>query len=86
MQNEESNHLKSLFNCKRLRFRFEVSCAAWVKYIGSFNVEHRELDHLNISLPEWQLLDNTYQFLLPFKEATNACGGNSVTIDEVLVT
>jgi len=85
MLNEESNHPKSLFNCKRLRFRLEVKCAAWTKYIGSFNVEHRELDHLNISLPEWQLLDNTYQFFVPFKEATKACEGNSVMIDEVLV-
>lgn len=55
-------------------------------FINQYIAEHRELHHMDISLLEWQLLDDTYQFLLPIKEATKACEGDHVTLDDVLIS
>ena len=55
-------------------------------YVNQFIAENRTLHHLELSVRDWQLLDDTRQFLMPFKEACRECEGDNVTLDQMLTS
>lgn len=62
------------------------SALALKSKVNEFITERQDLWHLELGLDEWHVLEETYQFLLPFKEACKACEGEHVTLDQMLVS
>jgi len=54
--------------------------------VNEFIIEHKDLLHLELHRNEWRMLEDTFQFLQPFKEAYKACEGNTVTLDCMITT
>jgi hypothetical protein len=52
--------------------------------VTQYIADHPNLHHLEISLSDWQALDEAYRFMSPFKEACKQCEGDSVTLDQVI--
>ena len=48
-----------------------------------FIIDVPQLPDNELTAAEWQLVELTVQFLLPFKEATKQCEGDYVTLDKV---
>ena len=48
-----------------------------------FIVDNPSLIDCELGIADWQLVDETVQFLLPFKEATKRCEGDFATLDMV---
>lgn len=54
--------------------------------VNEFISEREDLFHLEFHRDEWRMLEDTYQFLQPFKEACKACEGDTVTLDCMITT
>ena len=54
--------------------------------VNEFIAEHEDLLHLELYRDEWRMLEDTFQFLQPFKEACKACEGDTVTLDCMITT
>jgi hypothetical protein len=54
--------------------------------VNEFIAEHEDLLHLELHRDEWRMLEDTFQFLQPFKEACKACEGDTVTLDCMITT
>jgi hypothetical protein len=61
---------------------FEDAYQLKESYTG-FILENQQLSDCELSTIEWQLVEQTIAFLIPFKEATKQCEGDSVTLDQV---
>jgi hypothetical protein len=49
----------------------------------AFILNNQEVIDCELSAAEWLVIDQTIDFLRPFKEATKACKGDKVTLDKV---
>lgn len=54
--------------------------------VNIFIAENEELEDLQLFSDDWRAIEDTFHFLQPFKEATKACEGDIVTLDQMLVT
>lgn len=52
----------------------------------TFEDNYNQLKDDYLSPEDWQTLDDIYDFLLPFEEATKACEGDNSTLDRTLYT
>ena len=50
---------------------------------SAFIFEHNHLAAYELTTSEWQLVEQTIAFLMPFKEATKQCEGDYITLDKV---
>lgn len=66
-------------------FTFEDALELRAVYT-SFIYDHQQLADKELTAAEWQLVEQTVQFLQPFKEATKRCEGDYVTLDKVQQT
>jgi hypothetical protein len=49
-------------------------------------IDNNDLEHVQITLHDWRVLEETSQFLEPFQEATKACEGDQTTLDQMLTS
>lgn len=49
-------------------------------------IDKNDLEHVQITLHDWRVLEETSQFLEPFQEATKACEGDQTTLDQMLTS
>jgi hypothetical protein len=49
----------------------------------AFVFQHQELLEYELSAADWSIIEETIHFLRPFKEATKACEGDQVSLDQV---
>lgn len=49
-------------------------------------IDKNDLEHVQITLHDWRVLEETSQFLEPFHEATKACEGDQTTLDQMLTS
>ena len=65
-------------------FTFEDALEVRASY-QAFVVNNPQLSECELTVTDWQLVEQTVQFLLPFKEATKRCEGDYVTLDKVQI-
>ena len=63
-------------------FTFEDALKLKAAYT-TFVLEYPQFTDNELTAMEWQLVEQTVQFLQPFKEATKRCEGDYVTLDKV---
>lgn len=49
-------------------------------------IDKNDLEHVQLTLHDWRVLEETSQFLEPFQEATKACEGDQTTLDQMLTS
>lgn len=54
--------------------------------VNIFIAEDEELEDLQLFSDDCRAIEDTFHFLQPFKEATKACEGDKVTLEQMLVT
>lgn len=54
--------------------------------VYEFIAEREDLFHLEFHRDEWRMLEDTYQFLQPFREACKAYEGDTVMLDCMITT
>lgn len=55
-------------------------------YINQSIAGNFSFHHLELSVREWQLLDDTRKLSMPLKEACEECEGDNAGLDQILIS